>query len=174
MLIGIVYGSTTGNTQDVAFLIKEKLGDKAADPIEIDNCSVAAMTAYDALLVGSPTWNTGEETERSGTSWDNFLYDDMENIMLSGKPVGVFGCGDSVTYGENFAEAIEELHNCFEKQGAKMIGYTSSKGYQHTMSKTERDGVFVGLPLDQVNEPDLTDKRVSTWCEQVLNECGLD
>lgn len=170
MLIGIVYGSTTGQTEEIAELIKAKLGDKADAPVEVNDCPPAKLAGYDAILAGAPTWNTGDDEQRSGTDWDSYLYDELETADLSGKPVGIFGCGDSIGYGDFFVDAIDELYTCFEKRGAKMIGSVSTDGYSHAESKAERDGKFVGLAIDQVNEDDMSEGRVSGWCAQILKE----
>ncbi len=34
---------------------------------------VSSLASYDGLIVGAPTWNTGADSERSGTSWDDVL-----------------------------------------------------------------------------------------------------
>ena len=31
------------------------------------------------MAAGAPTWNTGADTERSGTAWDNLL-DDIKGV----------------------------------------------------------------------------------------------
>lgn len=68
--IGIFYGTSTGSTEEAARLIAEQFGAAvASEPIEIDEIkgSVADKFAlYDSLIVGTPTWNTGADTERSG------------------------------------------------------------------------------------------------------------
>lgn len=79
--IGIFYGTSTGSTEEAANLIKEEFGDVASEPIDIDEIkgSVAAKFAlYDSLIVGTPTWNTGADTERSGTGWDEIYYSEMK------------------------------------------------------------------------------------------------
>ena len=38
----------------------------------------AAFAKYDSLVVGTPTWNTGADTERSGTGWDEIYYSEMQ------------------------------------------------------------------------------------------------
>lgn len=38
----------------------------------------------------------GADTERSGTSWDEFLYNDLPSLDLKGKKVAIFGLGDQV------------------------------------------------------------------------------
>eukprot|EP00183_Erythrolobus_madagascarensis_P003080 CAMPEP_0185851188 /NCGR_PEP_ID=MMETSP1354-20130828/7291_1 /TAXON_ID=708628 /ORGANISM="Erythrolobus madagascarensis, Strain CCMP3276" /LENGTH=217 /DNA_ID=CAMNT_0028552113 /DNA_START=222 /DNA_END=875 /DNA_ORIENTATION=+ len=170
MVIGIIYSTTTGNTGEVACVIKQKLGDKAAEPMELNDVSADDWGAYEAVLVGAPTWNTGADEERSGTLWDEFIYGDISSVKIDGKPVGVFGCGDSIAYTDNFCDAIEEMHDCFSKNGAKMIGYVDTAGYEYEESKAVRDGKFLGLPLDQDNEYDKTDDRVAAWCTQILAE----
>merc|ERR1712060_276733 len=78
--------------------------------------------------------------------------DEIRGLSLSGKPVAVFGCGDSAGYGENFCDAIEEMHGAFKEAGAKMIGYVDSSGYSHEESKSDVDGKFLGLPFDEDNQ----------------------
>ena len=106
---------------------------------------------------------------RSMTDWDNKL-DDIRELNLDGKPVAVFGLGDSCGYGEYFCDAIEELHDAFAAAGANMIGYVSPEGYNFTDSKAVRAGKFLGLPLDATNEYDFTESRVKKWTEQLVME----
>merc|ERR1712071_734946 len=106
---------------------------------------------------------------RSGTTWDDYL-EEVKALDLGGKPVAIFGCGDSQSYGDNFCDGIEELHSTFEAAGAKMLGYVDASGYGHAESKSVRDGKFLGLPLDEDNENDQTEDRVSAWVQQLKAE----
>ena len=164
--LGIFFSTQTGNTETVAGMIAEAAG---VEPTEIGEIDMADLAGYDGLIVGCPTWNTGADEMRSGTSWDDLL-DDIKGVDLKGKTVAVFGCGDSGSYGDNFVDGIEELHDTFAAAGAKMVGYADSSGYSHTESKSERDGKFLGLPLDQDNEDDQTEDRVSNWISQLKGE----
>jgi len=164
--VGLVYGTQTGNTETVAGLIAEAAGVEATP---IDDLSSEDLAAYDGLIVGAPTWNTGADEYRSGTTWDDYL-DEIKGLDLKGKPVAIFGCGDSQSYGENFCDAIEEMHSTFAAAGAKMLGKVDSSAYQHEESKSDQDGKFLGLPLDQDNEEDLTEGRVSAWVSQLKSE----
>ncbi|KAL7548802.1 hypothetical protein ACHAWF_012059 [Thalassiosira exigua] len=177
--VGIFFGTSTGSTEEAADLISAEFGDDASDPIEIDGVqgSVAAEFAkFDSLLVGTPTWNTGADMERSGTGWDEIYYSEMQtqDLKIAGKKVAVFGLGDSVSYAENYADATGELHDVFEKLGCKMIGYTSQEGYQHEASKAVRGDLFCGLLLDAVNEEELTEDRVKNWVSKLLTEGILE
>merc|ERR1719436_670083 len=154
--VGLFFGTQTGNTEEVAGVLGEKAGVDAQDWGDLGE--TADLAGYDGLIVGAPTWNTGADEYRSGTSFDDIL-DEIKELDLGGKPVAVFGCGDSQGYGDNFCDAIQEIHEAFEAAGAKMIGYVDASAYQHSESKSEVDGKFLGLPLDQDNEADLTEDR---------------
>jgi len=164
--IGLFYATQTGNTENVATAISEKSG---VDAMDISEIEVADLAGYDGLIVGCPTWNTGADEFRSGTAWDDVL-EEIKATDLKGKPVAVFGCGDSQSYGDNFCDGIEELHATFKASGAKMMGYVDASDYQHGESKSQSDDRFLGLPLDQDNEDDMTDARVESWVVQIKGE----
>ena len=57
-------------------------------------------------------------------------------------------------------------------KGVKFVGYWPTEGYEFTSPKPViADGqLFVGLALDETNQYDLSDERIQSWCEQILNE----
>ena len=80
-IVGIFFGTSTGSTQEASDLISAAFGDEAAsEPIDIEEVDSVAdeFSKYDALIVGTPTWNTGADTERSGTGWDEIYYSEMQ------------------------------------------------------------------------------------------------
>merc|ERR1719389_903981 len=97
MGVGLVYSTTTGNTETVAGYITAKTGIDAVDIGDLDGAGVAA---FDGLIIGAPTWHTGSDTERSGTAWDDFIYGDLTSTDLAGKKVAVFGVGDQSGYAD--------------------------------------------------------------------------
>jgi flavodoxin I len=164
--VGLFWDTQSGKTEEVAGFIAEAAG------IEAENANDKTpeeMAGYDGLIVGLPTWHTGADEQRSGTIWDDYL-EQIKATDFCGKPVAVFGTGDSVSYGDNFCDGIEELHNTFQAAGAKMLGYVDASGYQHSESKSVVDGKFVGLPCDQDNEDDLSEGRAKAWVEQLKSE----
>lgn len=174
MTIGIYYGTQTGKTESVCVLIKENLGDLAADPVDISELGsdLDAFSDLDAIICAVPTWNTGEETNRSGTAWDDIL-DKIDELNLGGKPVAICGLGDAIGYSYNFVDAMEELHRHFQAGGAKMVGYVSVDDYTFTESKSVMDGKFCGLAIDEDSESERTEDRVKQWCAQIKSEMGL-
>lgn len=163
MGVGLFYATSTGNTEEAAELIGSATGLEASDYEGED------FSDLDGVIVGAPTWHTGADEQRSGTTWDEYL-ETIAGYDLKGKKVAVFGCGDSQGYGENFCDAIEELHNTFQAAGATMVGYTDASGYDFDESKSVKDGKFLGLPLDQDNEDDQSEGRVAAWVEQLKAE----
>merc|ERR1740121_3189577 len=143
------------------------LGERAGlEPLDLEDVNLPELEGYEGLIVGCPTWNTNAAEYRSGTAWDDCVLE-LRTMELGGKPVAVFGCGDSVHYGNNFCDAIEEIHSAFQAAGARMIGYVDAAGYRHQKSKSMRDGKFLGLALDKDNEDDLTEGRIAAWVEQL-------
>merc|ERR1719325_151093 len=89
--VGLLYASQTGNTETVAGYIAEAAGLEAED---VGDYGAEDLAEFDGIIVGCPTWNTGADEYRSGTAWDDLL-DELKETDLGGKPVAVFGLGDS-------------------------------------------------------------------------------
>lgn len=177
--IGIFFGTDTGRTRKVAKLIARKLDGQAADPVNINKASVDDFLAFDALIIGTPTLGDGEvpglESGAESESWAEFL-PQLEGADMSGKVVAIFGLGDQQTYGNEFCDAMIELHDCVTTCGATVIGAWPTEGYEFKVSQAVVDGAFVGLALDNDNQADLTEARVDAWLGQVtprlLEACG--
>ncbi len=169
MSVGIYFATTTGKTEDVAERLHGLLSgsDDPKDMSDIDDLS--EFTNHDGIICGIPTWNTGADTERSGTAWDELL-EEIGGLDLNGKKVAIFGLGDSSTYTDNYCDAMEELHSFFKKAGASMVGYVSTSDYTFDESKSVVGSSFCGLPLDEDSESDMTDTRLLKWSEQLKQE----
>merc|ERR1719384_43993 len=165
----VYFDTSTGNTETCAGYI----ADAAGYSIQSVGDDEGEMASEDSIIVGAPTWNTGADEERSGTSWDSFLYETLPGLNLAGKKVAVFGCGDQESYGEYYCDAAGELYDQFEKAGCKMYGMTSTEGYDHSESKSERDGKFVGLMFDEDNQPDESEERAQKWVAQLKEEVSF-
>lgn len=162
---GIFYGSTTGTTESVARLIADKLGIAPADVHEVTQLDTALAESYEALILGTSTWGDGELQD----DW----YDGLKVLQgahLSGKIVALFGCGDSESYSDTFCDAMGLLYEGLKDSGCTFVGAVDDSGYTYSASVAANDGKFVGLALDDVNESDRTDDRVSAWAAQLQAE----
>jgi flavodoxin I len=94
---------------------------------------------------------------------------------LTGKKIGLFGLGDSFGYSENFLDALGLLWDELKQLGTpELVGVWSTEGYIFDESKGMFDEKhFLGLGLDEENEPDLHEERIKAWAAQVRNELGL-
>jgi flavodoxin I len=169
MSTGLYYSTSTGNTETVAEYIANAAG--VEDWKDIGDADDAEVAGHDSIIVGAPTWHTGADSERSGTSWDEWLYNTLPNMDFSGKKVAIFGVGDSSGYGDNYCDAAGELYDCFTEKGAKVFGMTpSDTGFDYTESKSVLDGKFVGAVFDEDNYPDESESRANAWIEQLKSE----
>lgn len=162
---GIFYGSTTGTTESVARLIADKLGIAPADVHEVTQLDTALAESYEALILGTSTWGDGELQD----DW----YDGLKVLQgahLSSKIVALFGCGDSESYSDTFCDAMGLLYEGLKDSGCTFVGAVDDSGYTYSASVAAADGKFVGLALDDVNESDRTDDRVSAWAAQLQAE----
>jgi len=166
--IGLFYGTQTGNTQSAAEMIQSALGKDNVDLIDISGAEADDFEGYQYLIIGCPTWNVGELQ----VDWDGF-YPELDNIDFSGKKVAYFGCGDQVGYSDNFMDAVGILEEKISERGGQTVGYWSTAGYDFTASKAVRDEGFVGLALDEDNQPELTKERIQKWTQMLKSEFGL-
>ena len=154
----IIYGSTTGTTEDIAGRIASKLNIAQGDIYEISKVTADTVAGYDTLLLGSSTWGSGDLQD----DW----YDGIETLKgadLAGKKIGLFGCGDSSSYSDTVCSALGTIYNDLKDSGATFVGSVDPSDYTFDGSDAVVDGQFVGLPIDEVNESDKTDERISNW-----------
>lgn len=169
-IIGIFFGSDTGNTENIAKMIQEKLG--GADIAEIHDIAKSSkedIEAFDILLFGIPTWYYGE----AQCDWDDF-FPTLEEIDFEDKLVAIFGCGDQEDYAEYFCDAMGTVKEIIESNGASIIGHWPTEGYHFEASKGLADDThFIGLAIDEDRQPELTDERVQNWVKQISDELEL-
>ncbi len=159
--IGIFYGSSSGNTQTIAEQIAKSLGVDKEDVYDIGKTSIDKISCYDCLLLGSSTWGFGDIQD----DWD---LSKLEKLNLRGKKAAIFGTGDSSSYPDTFCDAIGQLAESVEKAGALLVGNkVDSSDYSFDSSVSENNGFFCGLAIDEVNEPEKTDSRITEWTKQL-------
>lgn len=170
--IGLFYGSTSGNTENAADLIKAAFDDIQAGLVEthdIGKCNLDALMDYDKLIIGVPTYNIGELQD------DWFLvYDQLDTLALAGCKVALFGLGDQYGYSDTFQDAIGILGEKLREIGAELIGYTSTQGYDFNSSLGAEGEQFMGLALDDDFQANLTEPRIRAWVQQLVQEFELE
>lgn len=158
----VVYGSTTGTCESIAETIASKLGVEATNVTDMTADMVAEA---DNLVLGSSTWGAGELQD----DWYDGL-SLLKGASLGGKTIALFGCGDCESYCDTFCGAMGEIYDALKDSGARFVGQVSTDGYNFDESEAARDGQFVGLALDDVNESDRTEERIDAWVESIKPE----
>ena len=166
--IGLFYGTTTGKTEYVAEMIQTEFNGANIEINDVSKAEASDLTSYDYLIVGCPTWNIGELQ----SDWEG-LYEELDGVDFSGKKVAYFGTGDQVGYSDNFMDAIGIIAEKIEACGGTTVGEWPTDGYDFSESRAVRNGKFVGLAIDEDNQPELTPARVKAWVAQVKSAFGV-
>ncbi len=168
-IVGLFFGSDTGNTEAIGKMIQKKLGKQMVDVKDIAKSTKEEVAEFDLLILGIPTWYYGENQ----CDWDDFL-PDLEEIDFTDKLVAIYGLGDQEDYAEYFCDAMEPLRDIVESKGAIVVGNWSTEGYEFEASKALVDeNTFIGLCVDEDRQSELTESRVDQWLAQLNDEMCL-
>lgn len=162
--IGVFYGSTTGETKEVAHEIAKAMGVAESDIHDVAASAPSDVASYDVLLFGSSTWGAGDLQD----DWYDFI-DGLEALDLEDKTVALFGCGDE-TMTDTFGGALGVIYDRLQKTHANVIGAFDTDGYHYDHTPAEKAGRIVGLIIDNVNHPELTVGRVNRWATELKGE----
>lgn len=168
--IAIFYGPAGGSVNRVADLIKDAIGAELVEMVQVKEATVADIEKYDKLIfglstVGKDTWNS----DYYNNDWGKF-FSEVGKTSYTYKKVAIFGLGDHVTYPQAFVDHIGVLGKELISKGAKLSGKVSTEGYEFEESEAVVDGVFLGLPIDEDFEPELTEERIGKWIELIRTD----
>ena len=163
--IGIFYSTTSGNTEDVARKLRDKLGLDNDHVYNVGETAASDLEAYDLIIFGIPTWGVGELHE----DWEGFL-PELEQVNFQTRKVALYGLGDQEGNPDSFCDAMGVVYKELVKNGANIIGYWPDEGYNYDQSEAITNGKFVGLPIDEDNEPGKTPERIAQWVELLNKE----
>jgi flavodoxin I len=171
--IGLFFGPLKGSVHRVAEKVKAALGEQHVEMISVNDASASDLEKFDRIIFGIST--VGKETwdsDYSNTDWSKF-FPNISKVEYSGKTVAIFGLGDHITYPSHFVNAMGVLAKTLEKNGATIVGKVDPSSYEFDESEAVINGMFVGLPIDEDFEPELTDERVSNWVNAIKPAFGL-
>lgn len=161
----IIYSFNTHKTAKAADKIADAFEPVQLEKVNAEDIDGKKFLAFDNLILGVPTWFDGELPNY----WDEFV-PELEELDLKGKTIALFGLGDQIGYSENFGDAVGILAELLQQRGAKLVGYTETKGYSFESSRAEINGRFAGLLLDQENQARLSSERIKKWVTNLLTE----
>lgn len=171
--IAIFYGPLGGAVNRIADKIKNSIGEDKVEMVAVKDASAEDLEKFDKIIfglstVGKDTW----DSTYSNNDWGKFM-PEISKIDYSKKTVAVFGLGDHVTYAHGFVDHVGLLGKKLMENGATLTGKVSTDGYEFEESDAVVDGKFIGLPLDEDFEPELTDERIAAWLEAIKPDFGF-
>lgn len=110
----VIFATITGNNEDVADIITEKLENLGIDVTkeEISQADVTELTAVDICVIVPYTYDEGALPEEGLD-----FFDDLADIDLSGKIYGCAGSGDTF-YEDDYCRAVTDFSHAMKKAGA--------------------------------------------------------
>ncbi|MFP4372989.1 MAG: flavodoxin [Spirochaetaceae bacterium] len=163
--VGIVYGSSTGNTRDVSEKLHEAIGTENSDLLNVAEIDPHMLEQFDNLVLAVSTWGRGDLQD----DWEEF-FPQFDELDLSRINVAVVALGDQRNYPTNFADALAILADKAAERGASIVGKTDPEGYTFDASAAVRDGRFLGLVIDEDTQSDQTDARIRDWVETLKRQ----
>ncbi|MCW3806307.1 flavodoxin [Plebeiibacterium marinum] len=166
--IGIFFGPEKGSVGKIANLIVEKLGTIKADLHLVKDCDASIIDKYDKVILGISTIGTTNwDSEHTDTDWDVFQTH-LKEVKWENKTVAIYGLGDQINYPEHFVDAIGWLYEKLNPLKANIVGFCNKDGYNFNESEAIVDGKFAGLPLDEDNESEKTEERLTAWLSELI------
>ena len=113
-LAKIVFASMTGNTEEIADIVADKLKELGLE-VDIDECTTVDAEEFleaDIAIVASYTYGDGELPDEIVD-----FYEDLASLDLTGKIYGVVGSGD--TFYDAFCKAVDDFDRAFAATGAE-------------------------------------------------------
>lgn len=171
--IAIFYGPLKGAVNRVADKVKEAIGEDKVVMVPVKDATVADLEKYDKIIfglstVGKDTW----DSSYTNVDWGKFL-PEIVKTKYDGKTIAIFGLGDHVTYAHGFVDHIGLLGRALKKNGAVLVGQVPTEDYEFDESEAVVDNKFMGLPVDEDFQPELTDERVKNWIELIRPDFGF-
>jgi flavodoxin I len=163
-MIGVFYGSSTGNSEKVAEKIVQAFGPDNAVSINVEDAGIEDLDRYKYLIFGTSTWGIGDMQD----DWEEFI-ETIDAANLKNKKVALFGLGDQEVYSDSFVDGMGKLYRKL-KGKTNIVGFWPQEGYLFDESIAVVGDKFVGLPLDEDNQQKLTDERIINWVKMLQKE----
>ena len=168
--VAIFFGPEGGSVNRVAKLLASKMEQQKPELILINEATAEDLARYDSIIFGISTIGRDTWDQKFGNiDWSRFM-PIVSAFDFTGKKVAVFGLGDHITYAYHFVNSMGILAKAVVKNGGQLLGKVSAEGYDFQDSEALEGGMFLGLPVDEDFEPELTDGRLNAWVAQLNKE----
>lgn len=168
----LIYWPKSGNVENTAGKIKALFDAGSIDIFTISQVDVNTLTNYDLLIFGGSTIGADNWKDAHTSKWNSF-FEELNKLNLKGKFAALYGLGDQILYPENYVDGMAIIRDELKPTSASIIGAWKADGYEYTDSKSLEGDYFIGLALDDDQQSELSDERISKWVEQIKKEAGF-
>lgn len=149
----MIYASQSGNTEIITDMIAENLRSLnqlvVIKSFDFDVIDMESLAEYDAVLVGTYTWDDGElpyEVED--------FYIDIADVDIKGITFGVYGAADSCY--DTYGLAIDLLADRINNQGGNVIEDRLKIDLLPNKHDEKRCEKFAGKIVEQIETKNMT------------------
>lgn len=168
--LGVFFGPKDGSVHRVAKSLASKLENQNPELVHVDDASANDLARFDTIIFGISTIGRDTWDQKFGNvDWAKFM-PTVTAFDFTGKKVAIFGLGDHITYAYHFVNSMGVLAKMVIKNGGQLIGKVSPEGYTFQDSEALEGGLFLGLPIDEDFEDELTGSRLDSWAAQLNKE----
>ncbi len=168
--LAIFFGPENGAVHRVAKSLASKMESQSPELIHVNDASVEDLARFDSIIFGISTIGRDTWDQKFGNvDWAKFM-PTVSSFDFTGKKVAIFGLGDHITYAYHFVNSMGILAKTVIKNGATLVGKVNPEGYTFQDSEALEGGLFLGLPIDEDFEDELTDSRLDGWVAQLSKE----
>lgn len=166
----IFFGPEGGSVHRVTKLLASKMVLYNPDLILISEATANDLAHYDTIIFGISTVGRDTWDQKFGNiDWSRFM-PIVSSFDFTGKKVAIFGLGDHITYAYHFVNSMGILAREVVKNGGELLGRVSPENYDFQDSEALEGGLFMGLPIDEDFEPEMTEGRLDAWVAQLNRE----
>lgn len=171
--IGLFYAPKGGSTEKAAQQVAETIGQELVDVYFVNDISLEDILKYDNIILGTATVdNDAWDGKHPRNNWD-IIFPKFRDVDLTGKTAALFALGNQVLYPRHFVDPLGQFGHVLQERGARIVGQVPGDNYNFEESEGLQDGKFIGLPLDNDTEEDMTPERIQNWVAQIKPEFKL-
>ena len=168
----LIYWPKKGNVENTAAKIAAYFKNDSIDVFTISQVDINKLPDYDFIIIGGSTIGADNWEDVHTSKWYAF-FEALKGINLTGKKVAIYGLGDQILYPEHYVDGMAIIRDEFSAAGAEIIGAWPAEGYEHTESKSQEGDQFIGLALDDDQQPELSNERIDKWIAKLKAEVGF-
>ena len=173
MKVGVYWTTGSRTTAAVAKDVVALLEDRDVDAELVNVRESQDFAQHDALILGMPSYKWGDDPNElpSALDFDTLSPPPDDAFDLMGKKVALFGTGDRESYLQYYVEGLARVWRLLDQRGATLVGRVDvdDVGFEGS-SRAIVNGKFVGLPVDDNDDPKEKEAALRAWVERVVEE----